>query len=195
MAMKRNLRPDESGSAVVEFAMVIPVFVLMIVGIFDVSMNLYTTSVVQGIMQKAGRDFSLEDARSRQAAMEARITEKVGKVAPNATIVFSRKAYFDFGDVEQPEEFDDMNGDGLCNDNEPFEDANDNGQWDSDRGETGFGGARDAVLFSATVTYPRLMPMASLIGLPDEVTIEASTVLRNQPFASQDRSLPVGKCS
>ncbi len=186
---------DNSGNTIIEFAVVAPVFILMLIGIMDASMNLYTSSVLEGIMQKAGRDFTLEDASARQATMEGRIRRQVATVAPNANIAFSRKAYFDFADVGQAEDFDDMNDDGICNSNEPFEDANDNGQWDSDRGQESFGGARDAVLFSATVSYPRLLPMAGLIGLPEDVTITAQTVLRNQPFDSQDRSFPIGNCS
>lgn len=174
--------------------MVLPILLVVLVGIFDVAMNLYATSVLQGSMQKAGRDFSLEDARSRQSGIEAYITRQVRTIAPNAAVTFERKAYFDFADVGQPEVFDDLNHDGECNSDEPFEDSNGNGQWDADRGESGFGGARDAISFTATATYSRLFPMDGLLGLPDQVTISASTVLRNQPFDDQDRTVTLEHC-
>jgi hypothetical protein len=47
-----------------------------------------------------------------------------------------------------------VNGDGVCNAGEPFEDANANGSWDADQGKAGSGGARDAVLYEVQVTYP-----------------------------------------
>lgn len=189
-----RLARDTGGSTVVEFAFVAPIFVVMLVGILDTSMNLYASSMLDGIMQKAGRDFTLEDARSREDELEGYIRSQVGTVAPNAVVTFERKSYFDFGDVGQPELYDDENEDGVCNDNERFEDVNDNGQWDTDRGQESFGGARDAVLLTATATYPRLLPMANLIGLDDTVSLQSNTVLRNQPYDNQDRSFPVGNC-
>lgn len=189
-----RLTRDESGNAIIEFAFVAPIFAVMLVGILDASLNLYASSVLDGTMQKAGRDFTLEDARSRQEDMESFIISQVSTVAPNAVVTFERKSYFDFADVGVAEHFDDTNGDGICNNNELFEDANDNGQWDADQGQDSFGGARDAVLFTATATYPRLLPMAGLIGLDDTVVLESNTVLRNQPFDNQDRSYPTGNC-
>jgi hypothetical protein len=194
MPRRRPILAADNGAVAVEFAMVLPILLLVLVGIFDVAMNLYATSVLQGSMQKAGRDFSLEDARSRQSTIETTITRQIRRVAPGATLVFERNAYFDFADVGQPEVYDDINDDDECNNDEPFEDANGNGQWDEDRGEAGFGGARDAVMLTATATYDRLFPMDGLLGLPDTVTIEASTVLRNQPFDDQDRTVTVENC-
>lgn len=189
-----RLRKDEKGNTVVEFAMVAPVFIVMLIGVFDVAHTLYTSSVLQGVMQKAGRDFTLENSGSNKTTLESYVTDQVNIIAPSATVTFNQKAYFDFGDVEQEEIFDDENGDGVCNANEAFEDANDNGQWDADRGQSGNGGARDAVLFTATMTYPRLFPMAELIGLPENVELSSSTVLRNQPFDTQDRSVATRNC-
>lgn len=190
----RRLRPDETGGTIVEFAFVAPVFVLMLIGVFDIAHTLYTSSMLQGTMQKAGRDFTLENAASRQTAVETFVLQRVQDISPSAAVTFERKAYFDFADVGEPEAFDDLNGDGACNNNEPFEDDNNNGQWDDDRGEVGFGGARDAVMLTATITYDRLFPMAGLAGLPEQVVLEASTVLRNQPFDRQDQSVTVRNC-
>ncbi len=192
--MRRPLLTADYGATTVEFAMVLPLLLVMMLGIFDVGMNLYATSVLQGAMQKAGRDFSLEDARSRQNTIESYITGQIRTIAPNSTVTFERNAYFDFADVGQPEVYDDLNDDGQCNNDEPFEDANGNGQWDADRGEAGFGGARDAIMFTATATYDRLFAMDGLLGLPEQVTISASTVLRNQPFDDQDRTVTLGNC-
>jgi hypothetical protein len=127
--------------------------------------------------------------------LNAFVGARVRQVVPGAEVTFDRKSYYDFSDVEQAERWDDMDNDGECNNNEPFEDANGNGQWDADRGADGNGGARDAVLYTATVTYPRLFPMAGLIGLKEDVTLEGSTVLRNQPFDQQDRTIAVENCT
>ena len=183
------------GAAAVEFALVAPALLLTIMGIFDVGYNIYANTMVQGAIQHAARDSTIEGSDQRLPQIDAAVARAVHNVVPRATIAFSRKAYANFSDVSRPEDYTDSDGDGVCNNGEPFEDANRNGSWDNDRGSSGQGGARDAVLYSVTVTYARGFPMASLIGLPDMVTTEAATVLRNQPYKLQDNKPTVGACA
>lgn len=82
----------------------------------------------------------------------------------------------------------------MCSEGEPFEDANGNGLWDPDRGIVGQGGARDAVLYTVEVRYPRAFPVSGLIGLDPEFVSRAATVLRNQPFGSQETGAATGNC-
>jgi hypothetical protein len=169
----------------------------MIMGLFDIAHTQYTSSVLHGAMQKAGRDLTLESALSRQSQIDARVIEQVRSVMPNgATVTLEKFSHFDFSDVNQPEEFTDQNGDNQCNNSEPYVDTNDNARWDADRGKGGIGGARDVVLYEATVTYPRMFPMFGLAGLPTNVSIKAATILRNQPFDEQnDRVTTVRNCT
>lgn len=196
VATLRRLASDSTGATLVEFAFVGPVLILMIMGLFDIAHTQYTSSVLHGAMQKAGRDLTLESAQARQSQIDERVTDQVRSVMPNgATVTLEKFSHFDFSDVNLPEEFTDQNNDGRCNRNEPYVDINDNGSWDADRGKAGIGGARDVVLYEATVTYPRMFPMFGLAGLPRNVTIKAATILRNQPFDEQnDRITTVRNC-
>lgn len=192
----RQIRRNSDGATLTEFGFVAPVLILMIMGIFDMAHTQYTTALINGAMQKAGRDLTLESAGSSESAIDARVISQVSNVVPDsATVTLTKLSHFDFSDIAEAEDFNDEDGDGICNNNEVFVDANGNGQWDADRGEAGIGGARDAVLYTATVSYPRLFPMASLAGLNENVVLEASTVLRNQPFDEQDRSTETGNCT
>lgn len=183
----RRLAADSSGTTLTEFAFVGPVLFLMIFGMFDMAHTQYTSSVLHGAVQKAGRDLTLESANSRQAGVDERVEAQIATVMPpGAEVRFEKLSHFDFADVAEPEEFTDQNGDSICNNNEPYIDVNGNNRWDPDRGQEGIGGARDAVLYTAVVTYPRLFPLFTMAGLPRNVTLEASTVLRNQPFDEQD---------
>src|SRR3546814_1967681 len=65
--------------------------------------------------------------------------------------------------------------------------SNNNKNWDKDGGNAGQGGAKDMVVYTADVSYPRLFAMAKLIGLSDKVHITASTVLQNQPYGEQSQ--------
>ena len=189
-----RLARETQGAAALEFAMIAPALCLTIMGIFDLGYNIYANTMVQGAIQHAARDSTIEGSTARTAQIDAAVARAVHNVVPRATIAFSRKAYANFADVSRPEDFTDADGNGLCDNGEPFEDANRNGTWDRDRGSAGQGSARDAVLYSVTVTYARGFPMASLIGLPDTVTTEAATVLRNQPYKLQDNKPAVGAC-
>lgn len=192
----RQLRRDKSGATLTEFGFVAPVLILMIMGIFDMAHSQYTTALLNGAMQKAGRDLTLESAGSQESTIDQRVIDEITLVVPDsATITLEKLSHFDFEDIGEEEEYSDDNNDGICNNNEPFVDANENGQWDADRGEDGIGGARDAVLYTAVVSYPRLFPMYGLAGLPQEVELRASTVLRNQPYDEQDRTIVTGNCT
>ncbi|SHN53923.1 TadE-like protein [Erythrobacter sanguineus] len=194
-ALVARLAGDERAATLTEFAFVGPVLIVMVMGIFDMAHTQYTTSLVNGALQKAGRDLTLENAGSRQVSIDDAVrTQVMSVVPPEATVEFEKLSHFDFSDIGEAEEYTDDNGDGECNNGEVFVDANENGQWDANRGREGIGGARDAVLYTAIVSYPRLFPMFGLVGMPDSVTLRASTVLRNQPFDEQVRSSETGNC-
>jgi hypothetical protein len=193
--MTRKLLKREDGATLTEFGLVAPIFIMMIMGVFDMAHSQYTRGMMNGAMQAAGRDLTLESAGSQQTAIDQRVIDRVKNVIPdNAEIRLEKLSHFEFRDIGEAEEFDDEDGDGICNNNEVFEDANDNGQWDSNRGEEGIGGARDAVLYTAVVSYDRLFPMYGLAGMPQRVTLRASTVLRNQPYDEQDITVQIGNC-
>lgn len=197
IALFQRLARDTSGVYLVEFAIVAPVFIVMLMGLCDIAHTQYTASMLNGAMQQASRAVTLENANSRLVDIDARVREQVETVMPDgATITVDQQSHFDFADVAEPEEFTDQNSDNICNNNEIFVDANRNGSWDADRGEDGIGGARDVVLYTTTVSYPRLFPMAGLIGLRPNVELSASTVLRRQPFDEQRaRSTTTGNCT
>ena len=89
--------------------------------------------------------------------------------------------------------FVDGNGDGICNNNETFDDANGNNVRDLDSGVTGQGGAKDVTIYTVTLRYNRIFPMAYLLGWSQQVTMASSTILRNQPFDKQSEPL-TGNC-
>lgn len=194
--LRGDLGRDQKGATLAEFGLVAPILFMMLFGIFDVAHTIYTTSVVNGAMQRAARDMTIEGATLREAQADQRVIDQVRSVVPaGATITLKKLSYFDFNDVGQPEPFTDINNDGICNNGEPYEDTNRNGQWDANRGAAGVGGARDVVLYTVTVTYKRLFPIYNFIGLPQNASVEGTTVLRNQPFDQQDRSTQIRNCT
>jgi len=190
-----RLAREQEGATLTEFGLIAPILIMMLMGIFDMAHGQYTSAMVNGAMQKAARDLTLESASMRQDALDARVIAQIRTVVPkNADIELKRLSHFDFSDVGASEEWSDDNGNGICDNGEVYADANRNGRWDADRGIDGIGGARDVVLYTATVRYDRLFPIYNMIGIDQQASIEGSTVLRNQPFDEQDRSIVTGTC-
>lgn len=189
-----GLLRDTRGATAVEFAIIAPALLTVLLGLMDLSYNLYATTLLKGAIHEAGRGSTLEGAETRGLAIDNNVRDAVLDIVPNAEIAFDRRAYIDYSDVNRPEDYTDTNADGLCNEGEPFEDANGNGTWDQDRGRADMGGARDAVLYTVTVTYPRAFPVMKLLGFDSTVTSTSRTVLRNQPYGPQNTAVAVGNC-
>lgn len=180
---------DERGATVVEFAFVAPVLVLTLLGAFDVAHTLYVRSVLQGIVQKVGRDSALEgnDEASAQTAIDNKLRAQVRALANNSTITITRRFYKTFtrAAAAQAETWTDTNTNARCDAGEPYEDANVNGVWDADGGNSGQGGAKDAVLYSVSVSYRRAFPLNNFVGVGNTTTVKAATILKNQPYDEQ----------
>lgn len=197
MKTLRALSADRSGVTIVEFALVAPVLLMIIIAIFDLGHMMYTKSLLIGSIQKTARDSSLDGASTQEAVLDAKVSNVVRAIAPDATLQFRRRAFTDFGEIGRPEDFTDIDQDGTCDNGEPYEDANGNGKWDAQaEGKAGFGGARDAVLYTVTVTYSRIFPAFAMIGGARTATVKAETVLRNQPYGPRAESTPsIGNCA
>ncbi|WP_052223351.1 TadE/TadG family type IV pilus assembly protein [Novosphingobium malaysiense] len=185
---------DESGASAVEFALVAPVLLMAMMGLFDLGYNVYTATLLEGAIQKAARDSTIEGSVSKTSTLDGRVTDMVRNIAPQAQLTFKRTAYASFSDVGKPEDFTDVNNDGMCDAGEPFEDANGNGVWDADQGKAGSGGARDAVLYEVKVTYPRPFPVTAIFGMSADYAMTSRTVLRNQPYNVSEKTVKVLNC-
>ncbi|MGB7409222.1 MAG: TadE family protein [Pontixanthobacter sp.] len=192
-----RLRADQSGVTAVEFGIVAPVLCLLLMGMFDIGFQGYAQSMLNGAMQDAGRRSSLEPTLITTQELDDDVRRMMLLIAPTAEFTFERRNYATFDDIGRPENFTDLNDNGECDDNEPFEDVNGNNTWDADQGRDGLGGARDAVIYTATAEYGRLFPLHGFIdGMDSQITLVGETVLRNQPYDEQaTRAVVVGNCS
>ena len=178
------LRRDGRGATALEFTIVAPVMLLLMMGLGDLLYQIYAQSVLNGAVQKAGRDSGIEGGSANGDTIDARVQSMVGKILGNATFTSSRKSYDTFSEVA-PEPFTDTNGNGVRDAGECFSDVNGNGTWDADPGRAGQGGAGAVTLYTMTASYPRVFPVAQLFGWSAKQTISATTLLKNQPYATQ----------
>lgn len=183
---------DRRGATAVEFAMIAPVFLLLMMGSFDLAHQLYMRSVLQGSVQKSARDSSLEKGTEAEvrAKLDAQVENGIHSLANSAKVTFKRRFYRSFVNAAaaQAEPFpggNDTNKNGRCDNNEVFVDLNRNGIRDMDGGDAEQGGAQDKTVYTVAVTFPRLFPVWRFIGGQDSFEVLATTVLANQPYADQ----------
>ena len=181
-AMLARLRRDRAGVTAVEFALLAPVLMMSMFGLFDLGYNVYTASLLEGAIQKVARDSTLEGASTKTASLDANVTKMVNTIAPQASVTFKRSAYAQFSNVKKPENFTDVDNNGVCNNGESFEDANGNGTWDTDQAASGAGSARQAVLYEVTVSYPHMFPVMTFLGMGNTFSMQSRTIMRNQPW-------------
>ena len=208
IARLRRLGRADEGATLTEFGLISPALFLLLFGGFDVGHTLYMKSVLEGAVQKAARDSSLESASGNTDTIRSTIDTVVrNQLLPlnhNAQITFNRRFYRTFTDAAAaaPEEFNDSSSgpfaNGVCDNGETFTDVNNNGVWDADGGDSvDRAGARDNVVYVVTIEYDRLFPLHAFIDVPSKQSLTASTVLANQPYGDQDSydAPTTGTCS
>jgi Flp pilus assembly protein TadG len=182
-AAVRRFAQASDGGAIVEFAIVAPVFLLLLLGTFDIGQMVYAKAILNGAVELAARSGTLETADT--TAADNMVKAAVLPILPNATITTTRKSYLDFTDIARAEKWTDNNHDGTCDNGEPYVDENGNGQWDADIGKSGNGGADDVVLYTVTVTYQPIFTATFMSNYGATRTLTATGVRKNQPFATQ----------
>lgn len=195
LARWRKLGANQDGMAVTEFGFIAPLFLLLLMGIFDQGYAMYIQSALQGATQEGARRASLEN--TLWSDIEADVNTKVRQVVPSSDpdteITFSLDPtyYASYADIGMPEDFEDkFRGspavkNGTYDADECFIDRNGNRAWDSDVGLAGRGGAQDVVSIRASLSYKRIFPFWKMLGQPQTQVLSATTFLRNQPFSAQ----------
>jgi len=189
------LARDRCGAALTEFALVLPVMLLMGMGLCEIAYQGYMQAILTGAVQKAGRDSTIENASA--ATIDAAVLQAVKNINGKAAFVSGyplRKSYASYGYIS-PESFVDGNGNGQRDPGECFTDVNGNGTWDADPGVSGGGGAGDTVLYTVSITYSRLFPLGLWMGWSKSATLSANTVLKNQPWGMQTTATPATVCT
>ena len=190
-----RLRDDDSGATIVEFAMVAPVLILILLAGFDFGHRAYVTSVLQGALTDAARQASVENPNisgtgdTLEERVEDAIRSQVGSIATSGFVLdVTQSNFYDFTGIGNPERIlrdNDSDGTYDADDGDCFADLNQNGEYDTDTGRDGIGGANDVVFYEATLEMDAIVPLANLIGGTSRHTILVETAVRNQPWGTQ----------
>lgn len=182
----RRLGGDQRGATIVEFAMVLPVMSVLLLGALDLGYRSYVKSIVQGSLHEAARMATVGNVS--MDTIEDHVRDRLRDFSRNATITTTTRSYSDFTGVRIPETItSDTAPTGTYNLGDCFRDENGNGDYDLDRGRTGLGNAEDVVYFEVTMTYPHILPIGGFLGgdWNNDATVTQNTLLRNQPFGGR----------
>lgn len=189
----RKALNDQSGSSLPEFAIVGPVLMMMLFGIFDFSHTLYMQAMVDGEVARAAREAGLIDDTPaqtviEQAAVISSLKAQIKTLHSGAIIDVTPQFFTSYTRAANPvgEAITlDANSNGVCNTNDEYFDENSSGTYDASGIPTGQGGARDVVKYNVTVNYPRMFPIHAFFGGSNQTVIKSTAVLTNQPYNTQ----------
>ncbi len=177
----------ERGNALVEWGLVAPVLLLLIMVIIEVSMITFINNAVEGGLKEATRwgitGQNAPTGMTREQYIIQMVKEHTYGLIPDSDITVTTKVYPTFSDVGKGEPFTDTNGNNKYDAGEPFTDVNQNGKWDADMGTNSVGKGGDIVAYTVnykwTVMTPLLIPFATSNGQFD---YSATVVVRNEPY-------------
>lgn len=174
----------------IELAIIAPIMILLMFGIIEFSMVMYGTSVIESATSntsRLGKTGYTEETVSREELIHDMLSHKIDGLMDTELVSIETKVYGDFGDIGQPEPYNDQNANGSYDAGEPFDDINGNAQWDADMGAAGLGAAREVVVY--TVNYPWQLHtpvIRELLGDAQGIyNIRSSMVVRNEPYDTQ----------
>lgn len=177
---------DRSGAALVEFAILAPVLVSLVIGLLEFSLFFVAKMTIESAVGEAARlgiTGRLAGAETREEAIRVTLDARAGTLLDVAQLQLETLVYPDFSSIGQPEPWVDDNGNGRFDAGERYSDLNGNGQWDEDMGVPGAGGPNSIVLYRATYRWRFFTPLIRAFFPPDgSVDIVATTAVRNEPF-------------
>lgn len=179
-----ELLRSREGLTAIEFAMIAPVLMLLLIGTLDMTQMVYANAMLRGAVEQAARSSSLETGDTQEA--DAKVEKIMKPILPGVLVISSRISYYDFADIGRPEKWEDRDLDGTCNNGEPYTDENGNGSWNSDVGVSGNGGAGDVVIYAVKAKYLPAFKVPFDGGGIFDRTLSATAVRKNQPFAKQE---------
>ncbi len=180
----KRLLVKKDGAAAVEFALIAPVFFLLMMAIVEVGLIMFAESMLEGALAHGARisktGFTIGE---RQAYIKSEVVKLSGAILDPDQLVVEALNYDTHANINQPEPCITA----LCEGgaaNIDYRDVNGNNQWDEDQGTAGPGIRNRIVLYKATYTWPIFTPvMANLFGNANgDYEFSSTTIVKNEDY-------------
>lgn len=174
-------RRQRRGSVALEFALILPVLLLLGAGTIEAALMLMTDATMELAIRSASR-YAI--TRAGGGSRVDNITKMISDVAgrwkgPDGKLSVEMRAYTSFENIGKPEPFTDLNGNNAWDNGEKYEDVNGNKRWDPDMARSGAGGSGDIVIYTVTLTRPGFTGVLRLVGVT-ELTFVRQTAVENE---------------
>jgi Flp pilus assembly pilin Flp len=180
-----KLARSESGITSIEFALIAPTFLIIMLGIIELSLIMFTNVVMESatsVTARLGKTGYVATGTTRQDEIINNVKNMTAGLLDPSKITITTEVYSTFSNIGKPEPC-------ISPPTPPcagtpgvnFVDINGNGAWDSDMGQAGLGDAGDVVVYVVSYPWKVTSPMISAI-LGQTVTITTRTVVRNEPY-------------
>ena len=178
----RFLRETTATSAL-EFALVGPAFFTLLIGVFDFGLLLFLTMSVESATLNAAR-FGATGAVPLEVTREERVRQIVHDqtlgLLNDRGLNVEMVVYASYADAATAEWLMDLDGDGLHDEGEVFDDVNGNGVWDGDPGVPGAGAPDEIVVYRVSAEYTSFTPfLGDILGT---FAIRSAAPVRNEPW-------------
>lgn len=183
----RPLIGDERGLSIVEFALLAPVLLLIILGTMEFAYVSSARSALESAVIRGARQVAASDCPARRSTVLRdtvnRAMSHIVSADGQMPTIESRAYNSSYSDVGELEPLVDQNGDGVLDPLTEYIDVNGNGRRDA-LGESGsIGTAGQIVSYTATFKVRSLVPyIIKTFSTLDHHPIRASTVIRNEPL-------------
>jgi len=100
---------DERGTALIEFAMVGPPFLLFLVGILEISVMFFTGSVMEGATKEVARQIrtgQVQESADPLATFQSEVCDALLNVVDCSDVIFNVRTFSSFSAVSMPIEMD-----------------------------------------------------------------------------------------
>jgi Flp pilus assembly protein TadG len=190
MGLRKGLRAfivAEAGVTAVEFAIIAPVLLLLLMGILEFALIMLAANVLESATTISARlgstGFATGGGISRQQTILNSIDAHAGTLLNVNNVTITSESYTQYDQIGQPEPYTDTNHNGQYDPGEPYVDVNGNGQWDADMGTAGLGNSGDIVVYTVSYPWAIMTPiMSNLIGTGGIYTITTHAVVKNEPY-------------
>ena len=175
------------GATAVEYAMILPILLLFIVGIIEFNVIMYASAVLEGataISARSGKTGYTASGVSQQTYIYNLAQTKVTGILDPSQLQISSKSYASFSAVGKPEPcITPISSPCPGTPGVNFVDVNHNGTWDSDQGAAGLGSAGDIVVYTISYPWHVMTPlMTPFFGTGGIITLASSAIVKNEPY-------------
>ena len=177
---------DRRAATMVEFAMIAPILFILTLGTIELGICFAADILLRNATYTAarvGRTGYVAENTTRDDMVRNLIANQSSVLMDASKLNISSKVYGGFGQIHQPEPFNDVNNNGRRDNGESYTDVNGNGQYDTDRGANGLGGSSQIVIYTVTYPWTFFTPLIGrLISSTGTIDLTATAVIQNEPY-------------